>query len=132
MFRQPLISLHVLTETKENIISPELKNAGNKLYFFNHIAQENGLPNYNALKEVFEFIFENIKAGKIVSVKTVKEGGLAVALAKMSFGNRLGAEINADEAVLLTKNIGSLIIEAKEELSSAALQLIGEVKDSGL
>jgi phosphoribosylformylglycinamidine synthase len=30
-------------------------------------------------------------------VKTVKEGGVAVALAKMSFGNRLGAEITADE-----------------------------------
>jgi phosphoribosylformylglycinamidine synthase len=65
-------------------------------------------------------------------VKTVKEGGVAVALAKMSFGNRLGAEINADETVLLAKNIGSLIIESKEELSSASLQLIGEVKDSGV
>jgi phosphoribosylformylglycinamidine synthase len=84
---------------KENIISPEFKTAGNKVYFFNHIAQENGLPNYDALKDVYEFIFENIKQGKFVSVKTVKEGGVAVALAKMSFGNRLGAEINADENI---------------------------------
>jgi phosphoribosylformylglycinamidine synthase len=34
--------------------------------------------------------------------------------------------------ILLAKNIGSLIIESKEELSSASLQLIGEVKDSGI
>ncbi|MCQ9634058.1 phosphoribosylformylglycinamidine synthase [Chryseobacterium sp. WG23] len=127
-----LISFACANGEKQNIISPELKNAGNKLYFFNHIPQESGLPDYNSLKEAFEFIFENIKAGKIVSVKTVKEGGIAVALAKMSFGNRLGAEINADEKALLAKNIGSLIIEAKEELSSATLQLIGEVKDSGM
>jgi len=125
-----LISFACANGEKKNIISPEFKQAGNKLYFFNHIPQENGLPNYESLKIIFELIFENIKAGKIVSVKTVKEGGAAVALAKMSFGNRLGAEINiVDENILLSKNIGSLIIESTEELSSVNLQLIGEVKN---
>ncbi|MEG2159927.1 MAG: phosphoribosylformylglycinamidine synthase [Chryseobacterium sp.] len=128
-----LISFACANGEKKNIISPEFKQAGNKLYLFNHTPQENGLPNYDELKEVYELIFENIKAGKIVSVKTIKEGGVAVALAKMSFGNRLGAEINiADENVLLAKNIGSLIIEATEELSSVELQLIGEVEDSNI
>jgi len=128
-----LISFACANGEKKNIISPEFKQAGNKLYFFNHIPQENGLPNYNKLKAVYEFIFENIKAGKIVSVKTVKDGGVAVALAKMSFGNRLGADINiADENILLAKNIGSIIIEATEELSPVELQLIGEVKNSNI
>ncbi len=123
-----LISFACANGEKSNIISPEFKNEGNKVYFFNHIAQENGLPNYDALKDIYEFIFENIKAGKIVSVKTVKEGGVAVALAKMSFGNRLGADITVDDAsALLGKRIGSLIIESKEELSSVNLQLIGQV-----
>ncbi len=122
-----LISFACANGEKKNIISPEFKQAGNKLYFFNHIPQEKGLPNYDKLKDVYELIFENIKAGKVVSVKTVKEGGVAVALAKMSFGNRLGAEITVDEKLLLTKNIGSLIIESKEELSSVNLQFIGKV-----
>lgn len=125
-----LISFACANGEKKNIISPEFKTAGNKIYFFNHTAQENGLPNYDALKEIYELIFENIKAGKIVSVKTVKEGGIAVALAKMSFGNRLGADISTPLNVtnsLLAKNIGSLIIESKEELSSTNLQLIGKV-----
>ena len=127
-----LISFACANGEKKNVISPELKQAGNKIYFFNHIPQENGLPNYDNLKSVFELIFENIKAGKIVSVKTVKEGGVAVALAKMSFGNRFGAEITVEEKSLLTKNIGSLIIESKEELSTVTLQFIGEVKDSNV
>lgn len=130
-----LISFACANGEKKNIISPEFKGEGNKVYFFNHIAQENGLPNYDALKDIYEFIFENIKAGKIVSVKTIKEGGVAVALAKMSFGNRLGADISTPLNVtnsLLAKNIGSLIIESKEELSSVNLQLIGEVKDSNV
>lgn len=128
-----LISFACANGEKKNIISPEFKQAGNKLYFFNHIPQENGLPNYDKLKAIYELIFENIKAGKVVSVKTVKEGGVAVALAKMSFGNRLGAEINVgDENVLLAKNIGSLIIESTEEISSVELQLIGEVENSNI
>lgn len=122
-----LISFACANGEKKNIISPEFKQAGNKLYFFNHIPQENGLPNYNTLKNIYEFIFENIKAEKIVSVKTVKEGGVAVALAKMSFGNRLGAEITVDENTLLAKNVGSLIIESREDLSLVNLQLIGEI-----
>lgn len=130
-----LISFACANGEKKNIISPEFKNAGNKIYFFNHVAQENGLPDYDALKAIYEFIFENIKVGKIVSIKTVKEGGVAVALAKMSFGNRLGADISTPLNVtnsLLAKNIGSLIIESKEELGSVNLHLIGEVKDSNV
>ncbi len=126
-----LISFACANGEKKNIISPEFKQVGNKLYFFNHIPQKNGLPDYESLKEIYTFIFENIKAEKIVSIKTVKDGGVAVALAKMSFGNRLGAQINiADENVLLAKNIGSLIIESTEELSPVNLQLIGEVNNS--
>ena len=124
-----LISFACANGEKKNIISPEFKKAGNKLYLFQHISQENGMPNYGDLKQIYDFIFENIKSKKIVSVKTIKEGGVAVALAKMSFGNHLGAEIKVDEDLLLTKNIGSLIIESSEDLESDLLQVIGEVKN---
>ncbi|MBU4537975.1 MAG: phosphoribosylformylglycinamidine synthase [Weeksellaceae bacterium] len=124
-----LISFACANGEKKNIISPELKKSGNKLYFFHHIPQENGLPDYENLKKVFNFIFENIQLEKIVSVKTVKDGGVAVALAKMSFGNQLGAEISLEEHLLLNKNIGSLIIESSSDLDHNLLQLIGKVKD---
>ena len=123
-----LISFACANGEKKNIISPELKKAGNKLYFFQHVPQENGLPNYENLKKVFDDIHENIQSGNMVSVKTVKDGGVAVSLAKMSFGNQLGAEISLDESFLLNKNIGSLIIESTSELNNDLFQLIGEVK----
>lgn len=125
-----LISFACANGEKKNIISPELKKAGNKLYFFHHIPEENGLPDYENLKKVFNFIFENIQAGKIVSVKMVKDGGVAVALAKMSFGNQLGAEISLDEQLLLNKNIGSLIIESSSDLENDLLQVIGTVSNN--
>ena len=124
-----LISFACANGEKKNIISPEFKKAGNKLYLFRHNSQENGLPNYEDLKEIFEFIHENIQVKKIVSVKTLKEGGVAVALAKMSFGNHLGAKINLEEKDLLNKNIGSFLIESSAELENNLLQAIGEVED---
>ena len=127
-----LISFACANGEKKNIISPEFKKAGNKLYFFEHIPQENGLPNYDHLKEIFDFIHQNIQSKKIVSVKTIKDGGVAVALAKMSFGNQLGAEISIDENLLLDKNIGSLIIESTADLENDLLQVIGEVSNSNI
>ncbi|MFB0966423.1 MAG: phosphoribosylformylglycinamidine synthase subunit PurQ, partial [Cloacibacterium sp.] len=100
------------------------------IYHFHHKTQENGLPNYENLIEVFDYIHQGIQDKKIVSVKTIKDGGVAVAVAKMSFGNLLGAEISIDEKFLLEKNIGGLVIESTEKLDSDLLQLIGEVKNS--
>jgi len=125
-----LISFACAEGEKKNIISPEFKKSGNFIYHFQHQHQEDGLPDYENLKAVFDFIFENIKSGKIVSAKTIKDGGIAVALAKMSFGNGLGAEISVDENLLLNKNIGSLIIESSEEINHHLLKRIGNVNDS--
>lgn len=127
-----LISFACAQGEKENIISPEFKKTGNKIYLFHHQPQENGLPDYESLKEIFSFIYENITAKKIVSVKTVKDGGVAVAIAKMTFGNGLGAEISLEENLLLNKNIGSLIIESETVLEHRFLQEIGIVNDSSL
>lgn len=125
-----LISFACANGEKKHIISPEFKQAGNTLYLFEHQPQENGLPNYENLKKVYHFVHENIKNGNIVSVKTVKEGGVAVALAKMAFGNGLGAEVEVAEDLLLNKNIGSLIIEAKGELNHELLIQIGKITEN--
>ncbi len=126
-----LISFACANGEKKNIISPELKKAGNYIYHFHHENAENGLPNYADLKAVFDFVYKQIKAGKIVSVKTIKDGGVAVALSKICFGNHLGAEVSLDENLVLKKNIGGLLIESIEELeSNSLLTLIGKVSEN--
>ncbi|WP_300668927.1 phosphoribosylformylglycinamidine synthase [Soonwooa sp.] len=127
-----LISFACANGVKRHIISPEFKLAGNHLYHFYHQTDENGLPNYEVLKDVYEFIHAGILKSTIVSAKTIKEGGVAVALAKMAFGNNLGATVSLDETQLLEKNIGGLIIESVEELSHPALQKIGNVVESAV
>lgn len=122
-----LISFACAEGNKEHIISPEFKNPGNYIYHFAHHILDEGLPNYIDLVATYDFVYQSIKDKKIVSIKTIKDGGLAVALSKMSFGNQLGAEIQAEENWLLKKNIGGLVIEATEELSYPLLKKIGTV-----
>lgn len=127
-----LISFACANGEKSTVISPEFKKAGNFIYHFRNEFKESGLPNYERLISVFDLIHENIKSKKVVSVKTVKDGGVAVAVAKMTFGNKLGAEISVDEKLLLDKNIGGLIIESTEKIDDSLLQYIGEVKNQNI
>lgn len=127
-----LISFACANGVKRHIISPEFKLGGNHLYHFYHQTVENGLPNYEVLKDVYEFIHDGILQKTIVSAKTIKEGGVAVALAKMAFGNNLGATVSLEENQILEKNIGGLIIESVEELSHPALQKIGNVVENSM
>ena len=124
-----LISFACADGQKKHIISPEFKQAGNNIYYFYHQNKENGLPDYETLKEVFDFVHQQIKAGNIVSVKTIKDGGAAVSLAKMCFGNHLGAEVELAESQILEKNIGGFIIESKTELTHSQFNKIGKVTE---
>ncbi len=127
-----LISFACAHGDKDQVISPELKKAGNLLYHFNHTLDSNGMPQYEALKAVYLELHELIKNKKVVSVKTVKQGGVAVALAKMAFGNKLGAAVNLQSSALLSSSIGSLVIESTESIESEYLQPIGEVSSKAV
>ncbi|WP_185865134.1 phosphoribosylformylglycinamidine synthase [Blattabacterium cuenoti] len=123
-----LISFGITTDSYFNVISPEFKKIGSKIYLYNHMPLENEMPNFNSIKNAYDKIHEGVLSKKIISLKTVKDGGIAVAIAKMSFGNKLGAEINCNENLLKT-HIGSLIIESSYNLSKDFI-LIGKVINS--
>ncbi|WP_185871776.1 phosphoribosylformylglycinamidine synthase [Blattabacterium cuenoti] len=120
------IAFSVSTSLCSNIISPEFKKVGNKIYLYYHNSLENEMPNFDSIKEAYEEIYKEICSGKIVSIKTVKDGGISVAIAKMSFGNCLGAVINYKDHLLET-NIGSLIIESSSSIKNNNFIPIGEI-----
>ncbi|ACY40493.1 phosphoribosylformylglycinamidine synthase [Blattabacterium sp. (Blattella germanica) str. Bge] len=124
------IAFGVATGSCLNVISPELKKIGNKIYLYSHHSLKNEMPDFDSIKKVYDQVYEGICSGKIVSVKTVKDGGISVAIAKMAFGNRLGVVINCKEH-LLEMSIGSLIIEASSTLSDNFVP-IGEVTSNNL
>ena len=91
-----LIAFGIATTDSSNIISPEFKKNGNKLYLIKHNPLSNYLPNVSELKKNFDYVRENILNKTIVSAFAITNGGLAEALAKCSFGNKLGCNVKTN------------------------------------
>lgn len=120
-----LISFAVNTESADNIISAEFKNSGNYVYVVKHNPTADMMPNIDELKANYDFVYENVSNAKIVSASTVKNGGIAECLAKMSFGNKVGVEV-VKEIDLFSYDYGTLVVESVEELNFANAILIGK------
>ncbi|MGL4641988.1 MAG: phosphoribosylformylglycinamidine synthase [Cetobacterium sp.] len=110
-----LISFAVTTENVKHIISPEFKKAGNEIYLIKSERLAGDVPNFVKIKQNFEMIESAIKAGKIESASTIKFGGIAEAVIKMSFGNKIGAKIEMTEG-LFDLMPGDIIVESNEKL----------------
>ncbi|MGL5989310.1 phosphoribosylformylglycinamidine synthase [Cetobacterium sp.] len=110
-----LISFAVTTENVKNIISSEFKKAGNTIYLIKSERLVGDIPNYIKLKENFKLVENAVKSGKIISASTVKFGGIAEAVIKMSFGNKVGAKIETTEK-LFHLMPGDIILESNEKL----------------
>lgn len=119
-----LISFACSVGSKENIISSELKNEGNYIYLFDHIANEDEMPNYEQLKNVYSFIHQQVIQGNVKAIKTIKNSHPAIELAKMAFGNDLGFKVEIPNKKCI---VGSLLIESKNEINHPNLTKIGVV-----
>ena len=121
-----LMAFGITTVNANNIISPELKEVGHKLYLIKHQANKNYTPNTPMLHKNFDFISENIEGKKIVSAYALGFGGLVEALSKMSFGNEIGFSINYDEGLLNAYDYGSIVVEATDTLDFENAIYLGE------
>ena len=122
-----LIAFGITTVPADKVVSPELKQAGHKLYLIKHNALANYMPNVEQLKENWTYTTNAIQAGKVCATYALGFGGVAEAIAKMSFGNELAVDIQIAENELFDYNYGSILVEATEELSLPAAQYIGTV-----
>ena len=111
-----LVSFAVGYEKADRIISPEFKKVGSKLVLLMSEKLEDGTINMDSFKANMERVYELIGDKKIISASSIKFGGVAEALTKMSLGNRIGAEfgdLTIDE--LFGLNYGSLVVEVVED-----------------
>ena len=129
-----LIAFGITTVPADKVVSTDLKKAGNKLYLIKHNALANYMPNVEQLKENWTYTTNAIQSGKICATYAIGFGGVAEALAKMSFGNELAVDIQIAENELFDYNYGSILVEATEDLSPLTLSpnsliALGEVTD---
>jgi phosphoribosylformylglycinamidine synthase len=75
-------------------LSPEFKKSGSKLSLVEVSRDADFLPDFSQLRNIAGTLHRLNTAGKIISLHHVGQPGIAAALAKMAFGNHIGAEIN--------------------------------------
>jgi phosphoribosylformylglycinamidine synthase len=110
-----LMAFGITTVNAKTVISPEFKKKGSYLYLIKHYENRDYTPNTDELKMNFDFVSSNIENGRILSAYALSFGGVIEALAKMSFGNKIGFDVKYDEDLLDAYNYGSILIETEEE-----------------
>ena len=121
-----LIAFGVTPVDSRHVISPELKNSGNLLYIVRHTPLPSLMPDTLQLINNYKLIHRLIKEGTITAAYNIGFGGVAEALAKMSFGNRIGVDVTVSEDDLFNYGNGSIVIESNELLHLPCFDPIGE------
>ena len=85
-----LASFAIVPCDVRNVISPEFKKAGSKVALIKISRGQDGVVDFDEAMRKYGKLFEAIKAGKVKGAKTVRFGGVAEAIALMSFGNKIG------------------------------------------
>jgi phosphoribosylformylglycinamidine synthase len=108
-----LVSFAVDVAKEQDIITPELKAAGNELLYFTIDKDEYDVPVYAQVMKLYDVIHTLIQKGAIVSAYALDGKGLAAALAKMAFGNKLGVTVDADVTTdtLFAPGFGNIVAE---------------------
>ena len=131
-----LVSFAVDIAKLQDVITPELKKAGNKLVWLRAPKDQYDLPDYAAIMDQYEKLHNDMQAGKVVSAYALDRHGIAAAVSKMAFGNAMGVKIehNLDPRDFFAPGFGDLVLEVPAEKVgqlSITYTVIGEVTTDG-
>lgn len=134
-----LVSFAVDTGNANDIISPELKKAGNVLVKFEIEENEYKLPVFEKLIEDYNKITALIHKKHIVSAYAIGRYGTSEAVSKMAFGNKLGVKFDEsiNEGDYFKPDFSGIVAEVSagslDEVMKSGLNVtkLGEVTDSG-
>ena len=118
-----LVSFAVDIAKKQEVITPELKEAGDQLVQFWFDKDEYEIPVYEHVMKTFGFITQLMREGKVKAAYALDSKGLVAGVSKMAFGNKLGVSYAKDikAADLFENCLGDIVLEMTKE-DAAALE----------
>ena len=115
-----LVSFAMDVVNTDKVISPEFKKNDSQVVLIYANILEDGLPDFNKLRENYKLVKTLIDKGIALSTYAVGMGGLAEAISKMCFGNNIGFKFDSATKVesIFKEDYGSIVMEVdKTELS---------------
>ncbi len=112
-----LVSFAVDVAKQQDIITPELKNAGDKLVVFDLPRNVYDLPDYEKVMKLYSGIAKLIADRVIVAAYALDSRGIVASAAKMAFGNKMGVafENTLEPKELFANGMGSIIAEVSSD-----------------
>lgn len=128
-----LVSFAVDVSKSGNIVTPELKNPGDRLVRFRIPKDEYDLPVYEKVMEIYDQIMTlmseetvtkthghvtaQFMERKIVAAYALDAKGVAAAISKMAFGNGFGVAVDSSykKEALFDNGIGDIVAEMSPE-----------------
>ena len=132
-----LVSFAVDINKEQYIVTPELKEAGDKLVLFRIEKDEYDIPVYESVLELYHQIMNLVDQGLVKAAYALDAKGIAAAVSKMAFGNKLGVKLEDDWTAeeLFLGGIGDILVEmaaddlAELEEKELDYETVGEVTE---
>ena len=121
-----LVSFAVDVAKLSDVITPELKKAGDKLVQIEIERDEYDIPVYDDVSAIYDTVTSLMRDGKVRAAYAVDCYGAAPAAAKMAFGNGFGVAFDGQVPVkhLFRNRIGDLILEMEDGCEEILEELI--------
>ncbi len=112
-----LVSFAVDVARESDIVTPELKKPGDCLVLFETDTDQYDLPDYDRMGKLYDVIHMLEQEKKLAAVYALDAHGLAAAVSKMAFGNKLGVTICEDvpDETVFGPGFGNLVAEVSLE-----------------
>ncbi len=118
-----LVAFAVAVEDVLRVVTPELKGANHVLARLAVPRDAALLPDYGKLRAAYDAVHVAMRKRQILSAHTVGHGGLATAISRMAFGNRVGVvlDVPATEESLFLPDWGGLVLELADGMADALM-----------
>jgi len=121
-----LVSFAVAPTLAKTVVSGALKEKDSILWLVAPDRLADGTPDFADMMAKYDDLHALMIAGDVRASYTVKEGGIAAAVSKMSFGNKIGVVLcEAQQEHLFTPNLGAIIIETAAHVAVPFGEKIG-------
>ena len=117
-----LVSFAITTCDVRNVISPEFKRPSSEVALIRIAKDENFIPDWNELKRKYAALNKAILEKKVLSAHSLRFGGLAEAISKMTFGNGIGFEFTKEFPKPFALDYGAIVVELAENVNPSELE----------